>query len=162
MDDETDFLADYTPAELPPAAPSPPAELARPSKLNPAAKSAVMDNVYAIVLDLALGTPDETIIDTYDIQRHQLDALRQNEVFANQIRQVERELAKDGVSFKTKARLMSEAMLERVWQLTHDPKVSPQVQGRLIEAVVRWGGYDAKEGSGPAAGGFQLNIVLGD
>jgi hypothetical protein len=60
---------------------------------------------------------------------------------------------KEGMSFKLKARLQSEALLETSWRLIHAPssEVPPAVKAKLMEATWRMAGFDNKEGtSGPA------------
>lgn len=61
-----------------------------------------------------------------------------------QLADVTKELDKDGVTFKLKARLQAEAMLETSWALIHSPATPAAVKAGLIKDTVRWAGYDSR------------------
>lgn len=130
--------------------------------MSPVAKTPAMQNNYAITLDLALGVPEDDILDAYGLQHHELQQIKNDPLIINQVGHLQKELAKDGMSFKTKSRVMAEALLESAWKMIHKEGVSPTVQADLIKSVVRWAKYDTNEQAGGGGSqNFQLNIHLG-
>ena len=115
----------------------------------------------AMVVDVALGTSDDAICTAYQLQAHELDWIKQDPGFAVQLADVTKELDKDGVTFKLKARLQAEAMLETSWALIHSPATPAAVKAGLIKDTVRWAGYDSPaQDAGGQRAGFSVNIVL--
>lgn len=129
---------------------------------SPVAKTPAIKNNYAITLDLALGVSEDDILEAYGLQYHELQEIKHDPVIINQVAHLQKELAKDGVSFKTKSRLMAEALLDSTWKLIHKEGVSHTVKADLIKSVVRWAKYDTNESvGGGGSQNFQLNIHLG-
>jgi len=116
-----------------------------------------------LVLDVALGTPEGAILDAYNLQAHQFEFIRQQPLFIAEVARVKKELERDGMSFKMKARLQAEAMLERSWAMVHNPATPAAVAGDLIKATVRWAGYDMTAGGagGNSSAQFSIQINLG-
>jgi hypothetical protein len=116
----------------------------------------------ALLMDLVLGVPDDVVCETYQLQHHQLAALRRNELFNQQLTAMRGEMQKTGVTFKAKARAQADALLDTSWQLIHNPATASSVKADLIKSVVRWAGYDNPAPVTTAQGnGFQLVINLG-
>jgi hypothetical protein len=67
----------------------------------------------------------------------------------------------EGMSFKLKARLQSEALLETSWRLIHAPhsEVPAMVKSRLMEATWRMAGFDSKDVNTPGgSAGLAIQI----
>lgn len=113
-----------------------------------------------LVLDVALGTSEDAILDAYGLQAHQLAAIRQNTLFRAQLKRVEKQLEEDGASFRLKAAIQAEGMLETNWAMVHDATVPAAVRADLMKATARWGGYDGNAAKGAAGGGAQFSIAI--
>lgn len=113
-----------------------------------------------IELALKTASPQELRIH-YGYTDEEWQALRDNPVFIAELSQACDLVRQEGMSFKLKCRLQSEALLETSWRLIHAPhsEVPAAVKSRLMEATFRMAGYDAKDGSA-AGGGNNLNIQI--
>lgn len=85
--------------------------------------------------------------------------------FIEALAQAQAELAKDGATFKVKARLQSEELLKKSWEWMHEPHnvIPPAVKADLFKFTVRAAGLDgSKDQAGAAAVGtaLQINIDL--
>ena len=119
----------------------------------------------SLVLELALktATPQE-LKEHYGFSDEEWAALRENETFLAELGAMVEEVKKDGMSFKLKARLQAEAMLETSWRLVHAPgsEVAANVKADLIKTTFRVAGFDNKEAAAGAGGGqFNIQINLG-
>jgi hypothetical protein len=124
---------------------------------NPASKGWTA----AFVVDVALGTSDDVLCDTYELQDHELHAIKSDPGFIVQLASIEKELDKEGVSFRLKARLQAEELLATSWALIHSPATPAPVKAGLIKDTVRWAGWDAPpQEVGNGRGGFSVSIVL--
>lgn len=114
-----------------------------------------------LVVDVALGTAEDTILETYDLQVHELRAIYRDSRFAAALAKLRKDLEADGASFKLKAKLQAEAMLDEHWAIVHDREISPETRRKAIADTVRWAGFDnSGVGGGGGGGGFAINIVL--
>lgn len=116
----------------------------------------------ALLVDVALRVDDQTLCDTYDLQYHELDEIKNDPSFIVQLAAVQKELEKEGVSFRLKAQMQAEALLQTSWSLIHSAATPAAVKAGLIKDTVRWAGFDAppQAGAGGGRGGFSVNIVL--
>jgi hypothetical protein len=112
-----------------------------------------------IELALKTATPQELRVH-YGYTEEEWDALRENPVFMSELIAACDLVKKEGMSFKLKARLQSEALLETSWRLIHAPssEVPPAVKAKLMEATWRMAGFDNKEGTSGPATGFAIQI----
>lgn len=129
-----------------PVAPADPARLGYPPTLP---------------LEVALRTaPLRQICEAYGISEEEWNHIRTEELFLRDLRAAVDMVAKEGMSFKLKAKLQAEELLKTSWRLIHDPEAPPAVRSQLIQATVRWAGLDA--GANKAAetpgSGLQINI----
>jgi hypothetical protein len=113
-------------------------------------------------LELALGEiPRNQILEAYKLTPETWDVLRKNPVFQKALRDAVELLQKDGMSFRIKARMQSEALLETSWNLIHSAHTPSAVKADLIKHTHRVAGLEPK---GDAAGGggtnLQININL--
>lgn len=116
----------------------------------------------SLVVDMALGgASDEAICTAYELQQHELEDIKSDPSFIVQLAAVEKEIQKEGVSFRMKARLQAEELLATSWGLIHSPATPASVKAGLIKDTVRWAGWDAPaQEAGAGRGGFSVNIVL--
>lgn len=146
LDDEPNHLVEYLPpATVTPERPDNPAEIGYPATLP---------------IEVALNLqPIAEICRLYHISPAQWSRIRQEPLFLEALQNAKDMLAKEGMSFKMKARLQSEELLRTSWALIHNKMVPPNVKADLIKSTVRWAGYEAQAASGANAGtGFSINI----
>jgi hypothetical protein len=115
-----------------------------------------------VELAMHVDTP-QRICAAYGIDFAEFAELTQNPVFQLAYNNAVDELKKDGVSFRLKAKMQAEKLLEKSWQLIHDVATPTTVQADLIKSTVRWAGYDAtKTGEVGIGNTFAIQINLGD
>lgn len=117
-------------------------------------------------IEIALKTaPLKDICAAYKIDRQQWDALRTHPVFIEDLKKAVELLRKEGMSFKMRARLQSEGLLDTAWQMIHAKAVDdvpPAVKADLLKFVVRCAGLEGEKGGTAVAGtNLQINISLG-
>jgi hypothetical protein len=117
-----------------------------------------------LALDVAIGTSIDAILEAYDLQMHELAAIKQDPQFTSQVERMRKDLEKEGVSFRMKAQIQAEHYLQNSWDMVHDKDVDPKVRADLIKSTMRWAGYDAPQGAGAGGpgGGFSVVINLGN
>jgi hypothetical protein len=116
-----------------------------------------------LVVDFALGTTTETILEVHNLQSHQFDAICRMPTFVMAVADLKKSLEKDGATFKFKAGLQVDSYLSVAHSMITDPEMDPRVRTRLIEDMARWAGYDqpAQVGGGATGRGFEINIQFG-
>ena len=114
-----------------------------------------------LVMDVALGTTTESILEAHDLQHHQFEKILENPQFVMQVADLRTQLEKDGATFKLKAQLQADFYLTRVHELIMSPDTDQKVVTRLIEDVVRWGGLDAPAQTGQGGSGFSITFNFG-
>ena len=117
-------------------------------------------------VEIALQTaPLPDILSAYAIDAARWGALQKHPVFVRDLASALEAVKKHGMTFKMKAGLQAEAMLERMWEMSHAPydEVPPAVQADLMKFVVKAAGLDAsKDQAGQMQGTpLQININLG-
>jgi hypothetical protein len=109
-------------------------------------------------------TPLKDLQAEYHMTDEEWAALPVNPNFIADLKAAKEMLAKEGMTFKAKARLQADELLKRSWILIHSSTdvVPPSVQADLIKATMRWAGYDNKEaaGAGSQANAFNIQINL--
>ncbi len=113
-----------------------------------------------IELALKTASPQELKVH-YSYSDEDWDALRLNPTFLAEVTSAIDLVKQEGMSFRLKARLQSEALLETQWRLIHGPnsEVPAAVKQRGIETMFRVAGFDNKEAAG-AGTGNQLAIQI--
>lgn len=110
-------------------------------------------------IEIALNEhPVNTICKSYGISLAQLELYLHNPVFKAAIKTARDMIAKEGVSFKLKAKLQAEGLLETSWGIIHDPRTPHSVRADLIKSTVRWAGHDTPDTSVSTGNGFAINI----
>jgi len=115
-----------------------------------------------LVMDVALGTSVESILESHQLAHHRFEEIVQIPTFVLQVEELRGKLARDGATFKLKAQLQADFYLAEVHKKIMDPTTDQRVFTRLVEDVVRWGGLDAPAAVGAqgSGGGFQINIMF--
>lgn len=102
-------------------------------------------------MELALRehTPTE-LCHAYGMGRDDWDRLRADPLFVAEVQRCVAELQKDGMRFRIKARLQSEELLKKSWEMIHDTheKVAPAVKADLIKYTIRAAGLDGSRDQG--------------
>lgn len=114
-------------------------------------------------IELAMGqfTPRE-VCEAYNITRDQFAEIVDMPVFQQAFKAAQEMLAKDGASFKVKAKMMAENVLETAYKMVHNVAMPAPVRADLAKSIVRWAGYEpikSPQGSG-VGNAFQININL--
>lgn len=112
-------------------------------------------------LELALKTASpKELKEHYGFTDEEWDALRENPVFVTDLAEKCDLVKQEGMSFKLKCQLQSEALLETNWKLIHAPtsEVPAASKVKLMEATWRMAGFDRKDGILPPGSGFAIQI----
>jgi hypothetical protein len=116
-------------------------------------------------IEVALRTaPIKRICEAYGISREEWDVLRHHPLFIRDVAAAAKELKKDGMSFRMKARLQSEELLKQSWRMIHasSDEVPPNVKADLIKFTIRAAGLEADpKGSNQQANTLTINLNLG-
>ena len=111
-------------------------------------------------LEVAMRTaPIKTICEAYKISESEWEALRRNPLFLADLAAAVEMLKREGMSFKAKAKLQAEALLQTSWQLIQDPETPAAVKLDGIKSTVRWAGLEPR-GKEDGANGNALNIQI--
>lgn len=116
----------------------------------------------SLVIDMALGTSDESIQEAHGLTAWAWDSIKNDVTFQARVATLKLELEKDGATFTLKCKLQADKLIDKSWQLIHDPTTDPRVVAKLIGDTVRWAGFDKAAGADAAGNGFYININLGD
>lgn len=133
-----------------------------PARINPTGPELRPEWSMRLVMDVALGTTTESILEAHDLQHHQFEKILQNPQFVMQVADLRTQLEKDGATFKLKAQLQADFYLTKVHEMIMDTDTDEKVKTRLIEDVVRWGGLDAPQpiGTGGMGAGPSITTAL--
>lgn len=118
----------------------------------------------SLPIELALKTASPSELrDHYGYTPEEWDALRDNPVFLKELADACDLVKLEGMTFRLKARLQAEAMLETSWRLVHAPgsEVPANVKADLIKTTFRVAGFDSKDNvaAGPGSGlAIQINF----
>ena len=114
-----------------------------------------------IEVAMRVGSTKE-ICEAYQIDRAEWDVLCADPRFRNEVQAAKDRLKEEGVSFRMKAQLQSEELLEQSWRMIHDANLPASVRADLLKFTVRVAGLEPKDTKG-SAGDFvplQINIQL--
>lgn len=112
-------------------------------------------------IELALGDmPRNEILKAYEITPAYWDVLRNNVTFRKALSDAVEKLQREGMSFRVKAQMQSEALLETSFKMIHDKNVPHNVRADLIKTTYKVAGLEPKESASAAVGALQINIHL--
>ena len=91
--------------------------------------------------------PLKTICESYGLSREEWDALRVQPMFVAHVARIVESLREEGMSFKLKARLQSEELLKKSWQMIHasEDRVPASVRADLLKFTIRAAGLDGSK-----------------
>lgn len=116
-----------------------------------------------LAYEIALGTEStEDIFTRYGYDVDTATRLLSDASFAQMLERVTKEVRTNGVSFRSKARLQAEELLQYSFNMATDENVSAAVRADLIKWTAKVGGLEPKEkeeGKGQG-GGLTLNITF--
>lgn len=117
--------------------------------------------MFLVELALRQNTVKE-VCESYNIDAAKWAVLSRDPSFVDALAEIDRTLRKEGMAFKTKARLQADGLLKRSWELVHDKSgdVPPMVQAKLIELTYRVAGYDVTAQAGGGGIGASLHIEI--
>lgn len=115
-------------------------------------------------IELALKVaPEDEILEAYGISRARYADLLENAAFVAAYKNAVEMVKQEGMSFRLKAKLQAEALLDTSWKMIHDSGAPASVRADLIKSIVRWAELEPKKTAGDegtAAQGLQININL--
>lgn len=117
----------------------------------------------ALMLELGEDNTD-SLLERYNIDALSYARIAKDPVFLRQVENFRTEIKDKGVTFRMKARLQAEELLQTSWMLIHNPDVSPVVKADLIKSTVKWAGLEPKGEpiDTGGTGGVAITINLGD
>lgn len=137
---------------------------ARMPSLGPVAGTEPWNPRLPFELALEMAEPLETF-EKYGVDKDTAFKLLKTPAFVAKLRGYREEIVSKGISFRLKAKVQAEALLQHSWDLATDPETPATVRADLIKwtaAVAELG--PPKEvpngGGGGAGGGFTLNITF--
>lgn len=124
---------------------------------------------FPATLPLELAMKNASVRETceaYGISKSEYTDLCNNPHFIAAVEAAINELAKEGVSFKLRAKAQAGELLRTSFALIHDLETPPSVKADLIKFTVRAAGLDAsmdqKNQSQQVVVPLQINLNLGD
>lgn len=109
------------------------------------------------------GTLEE-IREAYKYSEEEFGYLMSDPVFIAAIQSAAEQVKDEGVTFKLKAQMQADALLDKSWQMIHDPKTPPSVAASLLKETIGWAGYAAKDekpaATGPVGPSFSITIDM--
>lgn len=149
--------------------PDPPTEQPTSAREVQAARMLDMPAVYTkplerLAVELALGMDEpEDIFHRYGYTPDQATDLMATPAFTILLARIGAEVRESGLSFRMKAKAISEESLGHAWDIMTDPLQSAAVRADLIKWASKVAGNEpapAKPGAGEGMGGFNLSITF--
>lgn len=114
-----------------------------------------------IEIAMKIDTP-ANVCAAYGLTREDFAKIITHPVFIKAYQEAVEMLKVEGMSFKLKARMQSEAYLATAYAMVQSPQTSDSVRADIIKNTVRWAGLDAKAVDvGAQANSFNIQINLG-
>jgi hypothetical protein len=105
-------------------------------------------------------SPRNEILEAYHIGPAEWEALRTNPVFQKALQDAVEKMQREGFSFRVKAQMQAEALLETSWALIHSNTTPASVKSDLIKNTIKVAGLEPKEAA-TNINPLQININLG-
>lgn len=114
---------------------------------------------FTLPIEVALNEyPVSEICGAYNISMERYALISKSDAFVAALDSAKNMLAKEGMSFKVKAKLQAESLLTTSWGIIHDIRTPHNVRADLIKSTIRWAGYEAAEAQVGVGAGFSINI----
>ena len=130
------------------------------SRPCPAGKEVRPQWSYDLAADCALNVPVDDILAAHGLTYEEYLAVLRDPQFQDIIEKLRSELQAEGATFKLKAKLMADTLLENAFLLATDKTVDPRVRTRNIENIVGWAGHAQKAVATGEGGGFSFVINM--
>jgi hypothetical protein len=116
----------------------------------------------SLPLEIALREhPVPDVCASYGVDAGQWERLRKDPGFQSAVVKYAEQLKTEGMGFKLKAQLQSEALLQKSWKIIHDPDTPAAVKADLIKYTWKCSGHDKSADPGAGmANAFQIQINL--
>ena len=121
------------------------------------ATALTFDPRIAFALAMELQDPKQ-ICETFDVTEDHFNALVANQEFNATVALYKKELGSNGASFRAKAKLQAEMLLDTSWKLIHNASTPPAVKADLIKYTTKVADLEPKKDSGESAPTFALQI----
>jgi hypothetical protein len=122
------------------------------------------DDRFALDFAMTLegsGSKPAQLLAEYEFEAADLERFSQEPLFVQRVEYFQNQLKEHGATFRVKAKAQAELLLDKSWDLIHNPDVSPAVVADLIKWTAKMGGLEPTKDSGPADGGVKINIIMG-
>lgn len=123
------------------------------------------DDKFALDFAMTLagsGSKPSELLAEYEFEPADLERFTHDPVFMQKVQHFQNQLKENGATFRVKAKMQAELLLDNSWDLIHTPDVSPAVKADLIKWTAKVAGYDNNKDTGPSDGGVKINIIMGD
>jgi hypothetical protein len=100
------------------------------------------------------------ICESYGIDLDQWNRLRADPGFRSAVIRYSEQLKTEGMGFKLKAQLQSEALLQKSWKIIHYPDTPANVKADLIKYTWKCAGHDRGSEAGSQQNAFSIQINL--
>lgn len=118
------------------------------------------DPRIAFGLALEIHSPEE-ICQQFNLSPDDYNALACNPEFGKTVDLYKRELQENGVTYRSKAKLQAEMLLDTSWKLIHAVSTPAAVKADLIKWTAKMGDLEPKSSKGEDVPTFALQINLG-
>ena len=153
---ELDF-SDYTPDVPSRVLASPPKTI---TPINPA-DPARLGYPPTLPIEIALRTsPVDAVCEAYGISPEEWALIVEDPTFQNDMLRATEMLKEDGVSFKLKAQLQANQLLQTSWNLIHNDLTPPNVRADLIKSTVKWAGLEPQPATAGQVAGNGFTIAI--
>ena len=98
----------------------------------------------AFELALALESPED-ICKRYEVSPADFEKLRKQPAFMKQVVDYRAEIKEKGLTFRSKAKIMAEDLLNNAYEMINHPGVPANVKADLIKWVGKMADYEPKE-----------------
>lgn len=114
-----------------------------------------------LVMDLAVGVdPVNEILDSYGLDFDDLERLMNNPTFRRELASLRREVAENGTSFRSKARMQAESYLSTLDDIVLDTNAPTSVRLEGIKSAVRWADLEPKKSGGEEQPATSINVQI--
>ena len=117
-----------------------------------------------LAFDIALQyDPVPVVLRNHGVTADQYAQLKAHRPFLLAIKNFRDEIREKGVTFKMKAKMLAEDLLEDAYLMSRNPDTPASVRMKGIENVVRWAEHEPRKDTGGGDGtSFNIQINLGD
>lgn len=116
---------------------------------------------FAMTLE-GSGSKPQSLLAEYGYLPSDLAEFSREPLFMRKVEQFQKQLQENGFTFKVKAQMQAEELLDTSWELIH-ADVSPAVKADLIKWTAKVAGFEPTGGKdGGVGNAVQININMGD